>query len=614
MTPQELKDLTLSMFRPPSSMKVSEWADRYRRLAGIGASESGKWHTDRAPYQREMMDAFSQRGVTDITFMTSAQIGKTVMISNMIGYVIDQRPGPGLFVMPAEDDADNYSKERLAPDIEATPVLREKVFGGNASTISLKRFPGGFLALTGAMSPGGLKSRPVRYLWMDEVDGYPASAGIEGDPVTLAEKRTQTFGKNAKRVCTSTPTLKTTSRIYRRFLQGTQEEWEIVCKHCGQHSRIVFDDIRFDKTETTVNGSQKEYTVNDVKWRCPKCAGTMEEWEVKRAPGIWVPYNMEALKKGHRSFHLTAFSSPWVDWKKECEKFLVSKSDPEMLKAFYNLELGLPYERDEQNIAIPEAMYLRREKYKAEVPNGVLVLTMGIDTQENRLEYEVRGWGKEEESWGIQYGVIPGRADEEATWEMVDELLEREWRMENGKRIRIAVTFMDAGGHYWDAVMEHCYQRRARRMYPIKGDNKDTGPLVRHTRSTKKGQNLFLLNVYVGKRAVLYNAGIPKPGPRYMHFPDDPEKGYDELYFRGLISEQQKLIKKRGVYVEEWVKVYERNEPLDIANYARCAFKGFKIDLDAFEQRLYGEPVIAPAPPPGRQRRAKGLISEGIRV
>ena len=613
MTLKELVRLTMDMFRPPTDLTVSEWADKYRRLAGSGSSEQGKWRTDRAPYQREIMDSFSQRGVHDIAIMSGAQVGKTVMVSNMMGYVIDQRPGPSLLVMPAEDDTDNYSKERLAPDIEATPVLRAKVFGGNESTIRMKRFPGGFISMTGAMSPGGLKSRPIRYLFMDEVDGYPASAGVEGDPVSLAKKRTQTFGATAKRVCTSTPTLKTTSRIYREFQHGTQEEWEITCKHCGEHSPILFDDIRFEKTEHTVNGAQKEYTVTSAVWRCPRCKGVMQEWEVKRAPARWVMHNPSALAAGFRSFHVNSFVSPWSDWRAICKRFLDSKDDVEMLKTFYNLELGIPFEHREST-AIPEQMYLRREKYRAEVPRGALVLTIGIDTQENRLEYEVRGWGRNEESWGIQYGVIPGRADEETTWEMVEQLLDREWHTEGGKTVKAAVTFMDAGGHYWDAVMENCYRLRHKRIYPIKGDNKDSGPLVRHTKSTKRGQNLFLLNVYVGKRAVLYNAGVEKPGPRYMHFPDDEERGYDESYFRGLISEQVKPVKKRGVYVEEWVKIHERNEPLDICNYARCAFKGFKIDLDAMENRLYGEKKVQLADTGGKPKKPKGLISSGIKV
>ena len=602
----------LNIFQPPSDETVSEWADRYRIITGKGASEPGPWHTDRAPYQKEIMDSYTQRGIHDIVIMSSAQMGKTDMIINMMGRMMHLNPGPTLLVMPDEDAIESFSKERLTPTIEETPVLNELTFGGKGSTVLLKNFNGGFISMTGAQSPSGLKSRPIENLFMDEVDGYPASAGVEGDPVSLARKRTQNF-PFAKRVFTSTPTIKSTSRIYKEFLRGTREEWEVTCKHCGQHSAVVFDDIHFEKQVTADNNGLKEYEVTAANWRCPKCKKFMEEWEVKRAPAEWVAYNPKALKRGIRSFHINVFMSPWADWKDKCKKFLDSKDDPEMLKTFYNLELGLPFEYKDST-AIPEMLYARREHYKAEVPKGVLVITIGIDTQGNRLMYEVKGWGRNEESWGLEYGALPGRADEPEVWELVDELLDREWTLENGRKLKAAVTFMDAGGNYWDEVMEGCYKRRHKHLYPIKGDNKDTGPLVKHTSSTKKGNNWFQLNVYVGKRAVLHNTGITSPGPRFMHFPDDPEKGYDEDYFRGLISEQVKLVKKKGVYVEEWVKIFERNEPLDVNNYARCAYKGFKINLDAREEKLYGETKIKKADTSGKPRKPKGLLSSGIKV
>lgn len=603
---------TLELFRPPSDESVSQWADKYRIIVGKGAPEPGPWRTDRAPYQREIMDSFSDREIHDVAVMSCAQAGKTDMILNMMFRMIDLDPGPSLLVMPAEDDTDNYSKERLTPTLEATPKLRDKIFSGNGSTIRQKNFPGGFISMTGAMSPGGLKSRPIRYLFMDEVDGYPASAGVEGDPVSLAQKRTQNFF-NAKRVYTSTPTIKQTSRIYKLFMRGTREEWEIQCKHCGEYAQVLFDDIRFEKQVTAEDGLQKEYEVTSAVWRCPRCAGIMEEHEVKRAPAKWVAYNPKARERGWRSFHLNVFLSPWSNWKAVCKKFLDSKDDPEMLKTFYNLELGLPFEYKETT-TIPEVMYMRREHYNAEVPNGVLVITIGIDTQGNRMEYEVKGWGRNDESWGIQYGVIPGRADEEEVWKGVDALLDREWQMENGKTLRAAVTFIDSGGNYPDDVKEHCYKRRSRYIFPIAGATKDDVPLVHHSKSTRGGINMFMLNVSVGKEAILYNASIDTPGPRYMHYPDNEEAGYDEYYFKGLISEQRKLVMKRGKYVYEWKKIYERNEPLDVCNYARCAFKGFKIDLNAWEERLYGKKKIKLADPPGKPRRPKGLLSRGVEV
>ena len=613
MTLTELRRDVLEMLRPPSRETVSEWAERNLRIPD-GNPEAGPYRTDRAPYQKEIMDSMTQTGVHDIALMTAAQIGKTLILTAFAGRMIDLDPGPTLLVFPAEDDVDQFAKERLWPTIRQTPVLNKKVYGGQKSGIRFVNFRAGFISTTGAMSPGGLKSRPVQNLLCDEVDGYPASAGVEGDPITLAQKRTVNFTEFATRFYSSTPTLKNTSRIYRLFLKGTQEEWEFPCKECGVYHHITFDNIIFEKTAFTNEREEKEYEVHKAWWACPDCGGIMTEYEVKRSEGKWVPYHPGALAGGWRSFHLTSFMSPWAKWIEICKKFLDGKDDPEMLKAFYNTELGLPYEHKDRT-AIPELMYLRREHYDAEVPNGVIVITIGIDTQDNRLEYEVVGWGREEESWGIEYGVIPGRADEESTWEQVDALIDREWKLENGRAIRAAVIFQDAGGHLWDAVMDHCGQRRMKRMYAVRGDNKDTGTLVRHTKNTKRGQNYFILNVYVGKRAVLYNAGIQDPGPRYMHYPDDEERGYTENYFKGLISEQVKPVKKRGgVYVEEWVKVYERNEPLDCRNYARCAFKSHRIDLDAIEKKLYAPKKILPADTSGRTKRPRGLISEGIKV
>ena len=247
----------LNIYKPPSDESTSQWADHYRVIVGKSAPEPGPWHTDRAPYQREMMDSYSQKGIHDIVIMSSAQIGKTDIITNMIGRTIHLDPGPCLLVMPRDEDVEKFSKERLTPTIESTPVLNKLVYGGNDSTITQKNFNGGFLAMTGAMSPGGLKSRPIAKLFMDEVDGYPASAGVEGDPVSLAKKRTQNFAF-AKRVFTSTPTIKQTSRIYKEFLRGTREEWEITCKHCGDHSAVVFDDICFEKQVIADTGGVKE--------------------------------------------------------------------------------------------------------------------------------------------------------------------------------------------------------------------------------------------------------------------------------------------------------------------------------------------------------------------
>ncbi len=610
---------TLDCFRPPSAESVSEWAEKNRVLTSKSA-EPGPWKNDRAPYQREIMDAYTEPGIWKIVVMSSAQVGKTDMVLNMIGRSVDLDPGPMLFVGPSDEYMEKFSKERLADNIAASPVLRRKVHeaksrdGGN--TLMNKSFPGGFLALTGANSPAGLAGRPIQKLFMDEVDRMPKSAGTEGDPVMLATERTVTFF-NRKIVLTSTPTDKGASRIEKEFTHGTQEEWCVECEGCHTYHEIVFEDIRFEK-EAAAQGDYSEWTVTDAKWRCPQCGHLMDELAVKRAPAKWIPRNPRARERGVRSFHLNAFMSPWGNWKEICKLFLDSKDDANLLKTFYNLQLGKSFELRTET-GEPERLFERRETYPAEVPRGVLALTMGVDTQDNRLEYEVVGWGRSEESWGIRRGVIPGRADEEKTWQKLDELLDRVWILENGKGLKIAAAFIDSGGHYTEEIYNGCRARLNKRIFPIKGNNRDDGPLVRLSKTqktTRRGLNLFIINVYAGKEAILYNTGVSEKGARYMHYPDNPEAGYDQEYFRGLISERRVLKPAKGRQAAQyvWEQTYTRNEPLDMRNYARAAFKCFDIDLRAAEERLWGEKKVTPGTPKGAPKKPRGRLSAGIKV
>lgn len=249
----ELFIYTLLMLRPPKLQSVSEWADDNRILVSESSSEPGKWRTDRAPYQREIMDAFTQPGIWQIVIMASAQVGKTELELNMMGRAIDVDPGPMLFIQPTDGFAEDFSKRRVAPMIRACPALQRKVYEAKSrdagNTITMKTFPGGSVAFTGANSPTELAGRPVRYVFMDEIDRFPASAGTEGDPLELAERRTETFRHNRKVVKTSTPTIKGASKIEKAYMLGTQEEWHTECPHCKKFSFIRFDNIKFDKEE-----------------------------------------------------------------------------------------------------------------------------------------------------------------------------------------------------------------------------------------------------------------------------------------------------------------------------------------------------------------------------
>lgn len=616
----ELLKATYELFRPPRRRTVSQWADENRILVSDSSSEAGRWRTDRAPYQREIMDAFTDPKIYEIDVMASAQVGKSEIQLNMIGEAVDEDPGPMMYVQPTKEMAEDYSKRRIAPMISACPTLREKFYAAKGkdsnNTISMKLFPGGSLAIIGANSPTDLASKPIRYLLCDEIDRFPDSAGTEGDPIALAERRTETFRHNRKIVKCSTPTIKGKSKIEKAFMKGTQEEWRTECPQCRSFSFIRFDDIRFDREEFRDEDGKKDWIVTNARWRCPVCQREIPEAEAKRLPAKWFARNPKALANGIRSFRLSAFMSPWSDWRDIALSFLHAKDDPQLLQVFHNTMLGESWELRESN-SEPQQLNGRREHYNAQVPTGVLVMTMGVDTQDNRLEYEIVGWDRDEQSWGIQRGIIPGRPDAPGVWEEIDNLLEQEWEMANGMTLRISATFVDSGGHFTSDVYRQCARREMRRVFAIKGEPGEGKAYVRLMKKEKdapKGTR-FMIAVDSGKEAILYGAGVEEPGARFMHFPVGDDRGYDLEFFRGLLSEKQMLVRRRGQNVITWEKVHERNEPLDCRNYARAAYKFFQWDFTKVEKILRGEdtePTVTRNE--AARKRTKRVISKGIQV
>ena len=616
----ELLKATYELFRPPRRRTVSQWADENRILVSDSSSEAGRWRTDRAPYQREIMDAFTDPKIYEIDVMASAQVGKSEIQLNMIGEAVDEDPGPMMYVQPTKEMAEDYSKRRIAPMISACPTLREKFYAAKGkdsnNTISMKLFPGGSLAIIGANSPTDLASKPIRYLLCDEIDRFPDSAGTEGDPIALAERRTETFRHNRKIVKCSTPTIKGKSKIEKAFMKGTQEEWRTECPQCRSFSFIRFDDIRFDREEFRDEDGKKDWIVTNARWRCPVCQREIPEAEAKRLPAKWFARNPKALANEIRSFRLSAFMSPWSDWRDIALSFLHAKDDPQLLQVFHNTMLGESWELRESN-SEPQQLYGRREHYNAQVPTGVLVMTMGVDTQDNRLEYEIVGWDRDEQSWGIQRGIIPGRPDAPGVWEEIDNLLEQEWEMANGMTLRISATFVDSGGHFTSDVYRQCARREMRRVFAIKGEPGEGKAYVRLMKKEKdapKGTR-FMIAVDSGKEAILYGAGVEEPGARFMHFPVGDDRGYDLEFFRGLLSEKQMLVRRRGQNVITWEKVHERNEPLDCRNYARAAYKFFHWDFTKVEKILRGEdtePTVTRNE--AARKRTKRVISKGIQV
>lgn len=586
----------ISGMKPPEDLTVSEWADKKRRLSPESSAEPGPWRTSRTPYLQGPMDAFTDPKVQRIVVVSASQIGKSELLNNIIGFVMDEDPGSILFIHPTTIDAKDYSKLRIAPMVRDCKSLKSKVADPksreSANTILQKTYPGGILTMCGSTEAHSLASKPIRYILGDERDRWATSAGKEGDPWELARARQITF-YNAKAVEVSTPTIKNASAIEASFVEGTMERWCSKCPHCGEYHNIVFANIRFKYDETVIN-NKKTYKVTEVSYFCPGCGCISSEQEMKKAPGKWIAENPAAYENGVRSFWLNAFVSPWATWESIILLYLNAIGSTKKLQVVYNTRFGELWE-DRGDLEDEDSLLARREEYPegAELPDGVLVLTCGVDTQDDRLEYEIVGFGHFGENWGIKKGIIMGRPDSSEVWDRLDDVIEHVYRFEDGSGLRISMTFVDEGGHFTQEVRLQCRARLGKKVFCIKGRGGDGVPYTAPPKKQKivvKGKMVgtcwqYIIGVDSGKQIIMDNLRVQTEGSKYSHFPKRDE--YGPAYFMGLLSEHL-VYKADRKNPWQWEKIpgHERNEVLDCRNYALAAFKALSPDLDAIDQRL----------------------------
>jgi len=528
----------------------------------------------------------------------------TELILNALGYTIHYDPAPMLVLQPTLDMAQAFSKDRLSKMIRDTPALRERVSEAksrdSANTMLHKVFPGGHITLAGTNSPSALASRPIRKVLLDEVDRYELSAGTEGDPASLAVKRTTTFW-NRQIIAVSTPGLKGQSRIEVMYLESDQRQYHVPCPHCGAEQVMEWHNVRWP------DGRPEE-----AAYHCETCGERWSESDRRRAieGGRWIaqkPFN------GRAGFRLSELNSTWSTPANMAQAYEEAKGSPERLKTWVNTALGETYEEGGETVE-PHALQARAETYAAEVPAGVLLLTAGVDTQDDRLEVEVVGWGKGEESWNIDYQVIYGDPEipeghPDSPWTALTDLLERYWQHETAGPIRIQSTCIDSGGSKTQAVYNYCKGKRARRVFAIKGVAGGDRPVVAASQKKRTGENrrpvhLHLVAVDQAKDTIYGRLGISAPGRGYCHFPEAREP----IYYEQLTGER-KLIEKdpKGFPRRVWKAIEgRRNEALDCRVYAYAAMILRSPRWDALEARQRAieievapkdEPLVVPPAP-----------------
>ncbi len=597
--------------KPDPVLMVSEWADRYRVLSQRASSEPGRWRTSRTPYLKEIMDCLSPSSpVRRVVFMKGAQVGGTEAGNGWIGYVIHQAPGPMMAVAPTVELAKRNSKQRIDPLIEESDVLRELVKPARSrdsgNTVLSKEFPGGVLILTGANSAVGLRSMPARYLFLDEVDGYPGDVEGEGDPILLAERRSSTFQRR-KILLVSTPNRRGLSRIEREYLASDQRKFFVPCPECGEYQPLEFGNLSWPEGKPA-----------DITYTCEHCEASIPEhkktWMLEN--GQW---RATAAGNGKTAgFHLNSLYSPvgWFSWEDAAEMYDTAKKTPDLMKGFVNTVLGEPFEEEHE---APEwtRIYERRELFKIGViPKGGLFVTAGADIQKDRIEIEVVAWGRMKESWSIDYFVLDGDTARPEVWEKLARVLERDWPHVSGQRLPIRVLCIDSGYATQDVynwVRLHpqatwgpsgSVARQPRSVVAIKGRDRDTALLLSVSKADaghrKKGLKVWSIGTPLAKSELYRWLKLDRPSdeeladgeafaPGYCHFPQ-----YAEEYFKQLTAERLVTRIVKGFPKQSWEKEPgRRNEALDCRIYARAAAAIYGIDRFGEKQwKRLEEPVM----------------------
>jgi phage terminase large subunit GpA-like protein len=611
--------------KPPPRLTVDQWADRFRRHARGAGATTGKWDTSRVEVARGPMRAVTEPGVRVITAMTCTQLLKSSLLENTFGYFAHLDPCPILLVQPKDEAVAAFAKERIGPLVKATPVLRALVGDPRTrradDTQTFRRFPGGFIAMVAAGSPTNLAMRPIRVALLDEIDKHAVTR--EGHAVRLAEERLGTFGNSLSiRACSPTDD---TSEIAASYQTSDQRRAFVPCPCCGHYQ--VLDFFRHVNWSKTDEGNHMPETakvwceacnepwpeakrleaLGSIRWAQTRpftCCGRRHDpmteyarlwrddgrvdawsvlwrWDDENLVGRALCQECGALavSNRHAGFHASKLNSPHANDRPAelARKWLESKADPDARQTFYNTQLGLPHKGNAERDARPDTLMARREVWPAEIPDGVAVLTAGVDGQGDRLELEVVGWGRDEESWSIAYLVIEGDPALPEVWDRLDAILLRKWLRADGHPFVIAAACVDSGGHHTEQVYRFCRERSGRRVWAIKGEAARGGkrtpvwPTWRHNEKWRQKTGPVMIGVNSAKDTIRARLFITEPGPGFCHFPHDRDAGW----FDQLTSERSEIKTRQGRPHRVWTLPKGRaNEALDCRVYAYAALAG----------------------------------------
>lgn len=572
---------------PESSLTVSQWAAKYRVVSMERVADpslAGYWQNERTPYLVEIMDAVNDPGVNEIVVKKSAQVGGTEVGNNIIGYFIHIDPATILYVAENEGKANAWSVESFAPMLRDTPVLAD-IMGiarsrDSTNRIESKAFRGGHFALAWSTSPATLSSRPRRVIITDETDAFEPTK--EGDPVGLAEARTKTAGSQRKIIHISTPRDEETSTIEPLYLESTRERFFVPCPECEEFQFLTWRDEETGLRNVRWEDDRPE----TAQYYCKACACAWneddKEWML--ANGEWLSTNLE-YSGNRRGFWINELYSPFSTWGDMAKAYIEAKNHPDKLKVFVNTRLAETWKNDGEKIDYAD-LKLKGEDYEAEVPDGVLLLTAGVDVQDDRLECEIVGWGMDSENWSIDYRVFYGDPSQKEIWDDLKDYLTKDFTDAVGNIFKVKAACVDTGGHHTQDVYKFCKANAGRRIWAIKGANTPGKPIwSKPTKNNSLRVNLYTIGTEAAKDSIFAGLKKTEHGPGYCHFPANDT--YNENYFKMLCAEKKIAKFVSGKLKHFWVKVSAnaRNEALDCRVYATAAVSILNPDWKSFQKR-----------------------------
>lgn len=608
---------------PDPELTVREWADCHRMMSGKASAMKGRWRLDVAPFLGEVMDALSLYAPFEtVAFQGPAQSGKTECALNLIGYHIHYAPMPILMVEPTLEMVKRFSRQRLDPMLADTEVLKGLVTerkGRDASnTVFCKDFPGGILVMATAGSADNLRSMPTPIVILDEYESenYRTSTS-QGSILGLTQARQRRFPRR-KTFVPTTPLLEASSPIGALIASCEQEKvWQVACPRCGVYQELVLANLRYEAPKGIV-----PEVIRGVGYECASCNRVIEaerEQATMLSNGRW-----QSLRDGGNlsiGFRLPGLSVAWLPWGRVVAMDLRTRADAIARQDFVNTVLGLPYSEPREKPAW-EPLRDRCEEYpEGVVRTGCRLLTMAIDVQENRLELELRGWGRDLRSWSLMYRVLVGDPLGDEVWSEVDRLLATDWpTVGKDGALPVWCCAVDSGkypqrvyrwarGHQQASFANGAIAVRASRtVMVVKGRDVWGRTLLTPEKASQeeKKRGLKVVGVGVsGLKRELYQwlrqtKGEDGKEPHgWMHWP----ASYDEKYFKGLTAEELHVKIVGGRPKDVWeLSPGVRNEPLDLAIYNRAAAAACGIDRmterdwQQLEEQLPASLVAAVAP------------------